>query len=222
MIDLGLLAYIDDLLIYAETRKQHDDIVLEVLRCLRENRVAVSAEKCEWRKQEVEFLGYMVGREGISMSQEKVQGVLDWKSPSSLVEVQQFLGFANFYRRFIQDYSRVARPMTELTKGDGKNWSWTTEAEQAFTKLKSLFTTAPILAHFEPSRPVIVETDASDFALGAVLSQRAVDGKLHPCAFHSRKFTLAEINYEIHDKELLAVVDSFKHWHRYLDECLHP
>jgi len=97
---------------------------------------------------------------------------LEWKSPSSLLEVQQFLGLANFYRLFIQDYSRVARPLTELTKGDGKDERWTNEAERAFSELKTRSTTAPILAYFEPERPVIVESDASDFALGAVLSQQ--------------------------------------------------
>jgi hypothetical protein len=216
LLDQGLVAYIDDLLIYAATKDQHDQIVMEVLKRLRDNRLAISAEKCEWAKEEVEFLGYMIGRKGVRMSPEKVEGVLEWKPPKSLVEVQQFLGFANFYRRFIQDYSRIARPLTELTKGDGKNWLWTDEAERAFTEPKQRFTSASILAHFDPARQVIVETDASDFALGAVLSQRDDENRLHPVAFHSRKFSPAEINYEIHDKELLAVVDSFKHWRRYL------
>jgi len=110
----------------------------------------------------------------------------------------------------------IARPLTELTRGDGKNWAWTREAEQAFVKLKQRFTSAPVLAHFDPASPVIVETDASDFALGAVLSQHDDENRLHPVAFHSRKFSPAKINYEIHDKELLVVVDSFKHWCRYL------
>jgi hypothetical protein len=201
LLDQGLVAYIDDLLIYARTREQHDQIAMEVLKRLRDNRLAVSVEKCEWAKEEVQFLGYVIGREGIKMSQEKVEGILEWKSPKSLLEVQQFLGFANFCRRFIQDYSRIARPLTELTRGDGKNWTWTKEAELAFTELKQRFTSAPILAHFNPANPVIVETDASDFALGAVLSQRDEDNGLHPVAFHSRKFSPAEINYEIHDKE---------------------
>ena len=125
------------------------------------------------------------------------------------------MGFANFYRRFLKDYSRVARPITELTKATTKDWKWTPEAEKAFIELKNRFTYAPILAHFDPQRPVIVETDASDFALGAVLSQRNDENRLHPVAFHSRKFTPAEMNYEIHDKELLAIVDSFKLWRRY-------
>jgi len=185
MIDLGLVTYIDDLLIYARTIEEHNKIVCEVLKRLQVNKLAVSPEKCEWRKEEVEFLGYLIGREGIKMSQEKVQAVLDWKSPASLVEVQQFLGFANFYRRFIENYSKVARPLTELTKKTADTWSWTSEAELAFQELKQRFTSAPILAHFNPQEPAIVEPDASDFALRAVLSQRDVENRLHPVAFHS-------------------------------------
>src|SRR5947209_17750347 len=93
---------------------------------------------------------------------------------------------------------------------------------KAFTDLKSRFTTAPVLAHFNPNQQCIVETDASDFALGAILSQKDDEGRLHPIAYHSRKFSQAEINYEIHDKELLAIVDSFKAWRRYLEGNLHP
>ena len=95
------------------------------------------------------------------------------------------------------------------------------EAEAAFTELKQRFTTAPILAHFDAQKPVIIETDASDFAIGAVLSQRDNEGRLHPVAFYSRKFQPAEINYEIHDKELLAIVDAFKHWRHYCEGAAH-
>jgi len=136
--------------------------------------------------------------------------------------VQSFLGFANFYRRFIQDYSRVARPLTELTKKEQrKEWSWSLEAEAALQELKKRFTTAPILAHFDAAKPVIIKTDVSDFAIGAVLSQRDNENRLHPVEFHSRNFQPVEINYEIHDKELLAVVDAFKHWRRYCEGATH-
>jgi ADP-ribose pyrophosphatase YjhB (NUDIX family) len=221
MIDLGLFAYIDDLLIYVKNEEEHDEIVKEVLKRLRANILAVSAEKCSWKQPEVKFLGYLIVREGIKMSEEKVKGVLEWKSPTSVVEVQAFLGFANFYRRFIQDYSRIARPLRELTKGDGRNWNWMPETELAFTELKKRFTIAPILAYFDPQRPVIVETDALDFALAAVFSQQDDENHLHPVTFHSRKFVPADINSEIHDKELLAIVDAFKHWRRYLEGAHH-
>jgi len=132
------------------------------------------------------------------------------------MEVQSFLEFTNFYWHF-KDYSRVARPLTELTKGNEKVWWWNPQVEEAFQELKQQFTMAPILAHFDATKHVIIETDASDFAIGAILSQIDKEGRLHPVAFHSRKFQLAEINYKIHDKELLAIVNAFKHWHRYCE-----
>jgi hypothetical protein len=137
MIDFGLLVYIDDLLVYVKTQPEHDEIVLEVLRRVQTNGLAVSAEKYVWRVTEVEFLGYIIGRNGIKMSAEKVEAILEWKSPSSLAEVQSFLGFANFYRHFIQNYSQVARPLTELTKSGAKDWKWMAEVETAFNELKT-------------------------------------------------------------------------------------
>jgi len=221
MIDLGLLAYIDDLLIYAKTEEEHDRIVKEVLQRLRTNRLAILPETCVWKQPEVEFLGYVIGREGIKKSEEKVKAVLKWKFPASLGETQAFLGFANFYRRFIKDFSQVARPITELTKVTTTNWKWTTRAERVFTELKNRFTSTPIPAHYDPQQAVIEETDPSDFALGLVLSQRYKENRLDLVAFHSRKFTSAEINYEIHDKELLAIVDLFKLWRQYLEGVAH-
>jgi len=172
LLDVGVPAYMDDILVYAKTEEKHDRLVKEVLEKLQDNGLAVSPEKCVSKAQEVEFLGYVIRRDGIKMSKEKVEAVLEWKTPKSLTEVQSFVGFANFYRRFIQDYSRVARPLTELTKKEKKEWSWNPEVQTAFEELKQRFTTAPILAHFDPAKPVIIESDISDFALGAILSQR--------------------------------------------------
>jgi len=186
LLDVGVLAYMDDILIYAKTEEEHDRLVKEVLEKLQTHGLVVSPEKCVWKTQEVEFLGYVIGRNRIAMSQEKVEAILSWEEPKSLSETQSFLGFANFYRRFIKDYSRVARPLTELTKKTEK-WSWNPKAGKAFNELKKRFTTAPILAHFDAQLPVIIKTDASDFALGAVLLQKNKENRLHPVAFHSRK-----------------------------------
>jgi len=222
MLDTGVIAYMDDILIYAATEERHDELVKEVLKRLTDNGLAVSPEKCVWKTQEVEFLGYIIRKNGIRMSEEKVEAVVSWEPPKSLTEVQSFLGFTNFYQRFIQDYSRVARPLTELTKKEqGKEWAWNQEADAAFKELKQRFTMAPILTHFDATKPVIIKTDALDFAIGAVLSQRDKENRLHPVAFHSRKFQPAEINYEIHDKELLAIVDAFKHRRRYCEGATH-
>jgi len=116
MLDVGVLAYMDDIQVYADTEEGHDRTVKEVLKRLQNNGLAISPEKCVWKTTEVEFLGYVIGRDGIRMSDDKVQAVLHWKTPESLTEVQSYLGFANFYRRFILNYSWVARPLTELTK----------------------------------------------------------------------------------------------------------
>jgi hypothetical protein len=152
------------------------------------------------------------------MSPIKVQSIQDWAEPRSVKNVQQFLGFANFYRRFIDGFSEVARPLTELTKKDAKAaFNWSETAGSAFATLKRLFTAAPILVHFHPQKPTVVETDASDFALGAVISQIQETKRLHPVAYHSRKFKPAEINYDVHDKEMLAIVTAFKEWEHMLN-----
>jgi hypothetical protein len=220
LLDNGVIAFIDDILIYAKDEEEHDRLVEEVLKWLSQNDLVISAEKCTWSTQRVEFLGYVITPEGMEMANDKVETIQSWQIPQSLRDVQSFLGFANFYRRFINGFSRICRPLTESTKGDKKSWKWTLEMNKAFDELKKQFINAPILKHYDPNRQCILETDASNFALGAILSQRSDDNALHPIAYHSRKFTPTEINYEIHDKELLAIVDSFKLWRRYVEGSL--
>jgi hypothetical protein len=146
------------------------------------------------------------------MAQDKVQCIWDWECPRSLRDIQLFIRFANFYRQFIEGFSKIAKPLHDSTKGSPKDWVWMDAMTKSFKKLKYCFTTVPILTHFDPNYKYIVETDASDFALGGTLSQIAEDKRLYPNTFHSRNFSPAEINYEIHDKELLTIVNSFKAW----------
>ena len=213
MLDLGVVIFMDDIMIYAVTRQEHDQIVLEVLRRLKENKLCLSPDKCEWAQPQIEFLGYLVSGNGVEMTGDKVKTIQEIKPVESLKEVQSFLGFANFYRRFIKGYSRVCLPLTNSTQIEARLWKPSRQIHQAQEALKEMFTKAPILKHFDPDIPAIVETDASDFALGGILSQ-SHEKRLHPIAFHSRKFSPAEINYDIHDKELLAIVDCFKKWRR--------
>src|SRR5665213_652625 len=154
------------------------------------------------------------------MQPQKVQSVIDWPALRNVKDVQQFLGLANYYRRFIQGFSGIVAPLTELTKKDTP-FHWGPQEQGAFEEIKRRFTTGPILATFDPEKPSTVETDASDFAIGACLSQPDLAGNLHPIAFYSRKFSGAEINYDIHDKELLAIVASFKEWRVYLEGAKH-
>ena len=129
--------------------------------------------------------------------------------PHNIKNIQIFISFANFYWCFMNNFSAIYKPITDLLKGDPHNFNWKQEQIVAFAYLKQLFTTAPILCHFILNKLMVVETDTSDYALSCVLSQ-IIDKKLHPVTFHSRKFNAAEINYEIHDKELLTIIKAFK------------
>ena len=219
-LDTFTIVYLDDILIYSKTQEEHDIHVRQVLQRLREYGLYAKLEKCSFDHNHVEFLGYVVSQQGISMDPSKVQTVLNWQIPRSVRDVQCFLGFANFYRKFIKNYSNIVMPLTEMTRKN-KPFTWSSSAAKAFENLKRAFTSAPILLHADLEKPFIIEADASDFAIGSILSQVGDDGKLHPIAFHSRKFEAAEINYEIHDKELLAIIDSFEQWRHLLEGSPH-
>ena len=135
------------------------------------------------------------------MDPKKVQAVWDWPVPRSIKETQSFLGFANFYRKFIRGFSSITAPFTALTRKSNTPFSWSPEAERAFKILKQRFTTAPILCQPDSVHPFVVEVDASDVGVGAVLSQKAADGRLHPCAFFSRKLTTTERTYDVGNRE---------------------
>lgn len=220
-LDQFVIVYLDDILVFSTSKADHDNHVRTVLSLLRANNLFAKATKCIFGASEVEFLGYLVGVNGLRMDPAKVQAITDWPTPSNLKAVQSFLGFANFYRRFIRDYSKVVSPLTALTKKDTP-FQWSSQCQTAFDLLKSRFTSGPILAHFDPARETYLETDASDYAMGTILSQTGEDGLLHPVAFDSRKFLPAELNYEIHDKELLAIVWSFKRWRSMLLSTVEP
>jgi len=175
----------------------------------------VSIKKSEFHVKAVEFLGYIVATDGVTMSTRKVDSIRKWKAPRSVKEVQTFLGFANFYPRFIKNFLKICKKITETLKGDRQKFSWGREQNIAFEKLKQCFTTAPILAHFYPERETVIETEASDFAHGAILSQFQ-DKRPHPVVFHSQKLNSAERNYEIHDKELIAILEAFMEGKDYL------
>ena len=199
----------DDIIIWSEMLEELHKSTHEVLRQLRDNRLCIAPDKYDWTQHKIEFLGYMVSGQGVKMTDKKVETLKKIEPLKTLKDVQYVLGFVNFYRRFIQDYSMIILPMTYSTSLEKHEWQSTLEIELAQKQLVQAFTTAPVVRHFDPEEPAIVETDASDFALGGILSQK-YEGRLYPIAFHSRNFTQAEINYDTADKELLAIVDCFK------------
>jgi len=209
-LDVFVVVYLDDILVYSKTYEEHVQHVRHVLTALRDADLRIKLEKTEFHKCEVKFLGYIISRDGLKMDAKKIEAITSWPKLTIVKEVQSFLGFANFYRQFIKDYSKIATLLTNLTRKD-QTFEWTLEAEKAFQELKTRFSTEPILVIFDPKKPVTVETDASDKAIRACLSQPDDQKKLRPVAYLSRKMALAELNYEIHDKELLAIIESFRH-----------
>jgi len=221
MLDVCVVVYLDDILIYSEDMDSHHKHVREVLRRLRLHKLFAKPEKCEFHSDSVEYLGYRLSPNGLTMSPDKITTICDWPEPRKVKDIQSFLGFANFYRRFIFNYSDIVVPLTRLTRKNAP-WSFSEGCRNSFNTLKQAFTTAPILTHFIPDSPITVETDASDYAVAGILSITCADGELRPVAFYSRTLTAPELNYDTHDKELLAIFEAFRSWRHYLEGSATP
>jgi hypothetical protein len=166
----------------------------------------------------VTYIWLVITPEGISMEKDKVLAVLEWPTPTSVKEVQSFLGFSNFYWRFVPNFSCLACLLNPLTQKTSP-WTWGEAQQQAFDEIKAAISKEPTLAHPNESKPYFLETDASGAAMGVVLSQRQEDGRLHPLALMSASFSPAELNYDTHDKELLAIIRAFEHWCIFLERA---
>jgi len=192
-IKTGLKVYMDDMLIYTEVEKPgqpseeeleaHREAVSDILRSLEANDLYLKPEKCLFNRPEVEYLGVIVGNSVIKMDPVKVEGIAKWETPKTVKDVHSFLGFCNFYRAFIKDFSRKAQPLNYLTKKNVK-FEWNDKAQKAFEALKDTCSSYPVLRMPDWKKQFILEMDASGYALGAVISQHFEDG-IHPIAFHS-------------------------------------
>jgi RNase H-like domain found in reverse transcriptase/Reverse transcriptase (RNA-dependent DNA polymerase)/Integrase zinc binding domain/Chromo (CHRromatin Organisation MOdifier) domain len=208
-----VLIYLDDILIFDKDLDAHHQHVREVLERLREHKLYLKPEKCEFDVLEVEYLGVIVSEGKVRMDPVKVEGITDWPAPQCKRDVQSFLGFCNFYRRFIHHYAGIARPLNILTGNTPFNW--TSECQEAFEKLKMAITTAPILIIPNNHDKLRLECDASEYALGAVLSQHQ-DGKWKPAGFISKAFNPTQRNYEVYDRELLAIMTALHEFRKHL------
>ncbi|MBW0530958.1 hypothetical protein O181_070673 [Austropuccinia psidii MF-1] len=182
-LDIFSVVYLDDIMVFSSFEEEHVKHVALVLQRLRDNKFFAKASKCVFHASSVEYLGYLVSSEGLKMDSQNVQQILNWPQPKNIKALQSFLGFSNFYCCFIKNYSKKISALTSLLKKDSP-LIFNEEALSQFQILREAFTTAPIISHFKPSLPTIVETDASYYALGAVLSQVNDSGK-HPIAFDS-------------------------------------
>ncbi|KAL0554138.1 hypothetical protein IC582_008052 [Cucumis melo] len=209
-LDQFVIVFIDDILVYSVDRESHEEHLRIVLQTLREKQLYAKFSKCEFWLEQVVFLGHVVSAKGVSVDPQKVEAVVNWERPTSATEVRSFLGLAGYYRRFIEDFSRLALPLTALTRKNVK-FEWSDKCEQSFQELKKRLVTAPILALPVTGKDYVIYCDASRLGLGCVLMQ---DGNV--IAYASRQLKEHECNYPTHDLELAAVVLALKIWRYYL------
>jgi len=217
-----VVVYLDDILIFMETEEEHEQAVQRILEVLAEHKLFLCLEKCEFHRKRIEYLGLVISENKVEIDPIKVARVCDWPTPENWTDVQAFIGFVNFYRRFIQDFSTIARPLFDLTCSD-KAWNWDTKEQEAFKCLKTAVTTAPVLVSPQDLEPFCIKANSSDFASGAVLSQQLPkEEKWHLVAFYSKSLSSVERNYEIHDKEILAIICALEEWRYFLEGARHP
>ncbi|BHF67842.1 hypothetical protein SprV_0301087100 [Sparganum proliferum] len=212
------LVYLDDVIVHGSTVESHLDNLQTVFNRLQAVGLKLNPTKCCFLKKFVPFLGHIVSTEGVKTDPAKTEQIRSWPQPTSVTELRGFLGLASYYRRFIKDFAHIAAPLNRLTSKQNA-FNWSDECERSFEELKRRLISPPLLAFpniSESAPPFILDTDASDVAIGAVLSQQQTDGLEHPLIFASQTLTKPERNYSTTRKELLAVVTFVKKFHHYL------
>jgi transposase InsO family protein len=220
LLDICVVVYLDDILVYSDNLDDHIKQVSEVLRRIDENNLVLKPEKCVFHASSVTYLGHVISSGGIQMSPDKTTALLDFPAPRDVKELRSFLGLANYYRKFLPRFSEVALPLTNLTKKD-RAFAWDEMAQKAFEGIKNAIANDVLLQHPCYENQFEVFTDASDFAIGAVLTQCDENGDARPLEFFSRKLLPSEQNYSVYDKELLAIVEAFRHWRHFLVSSTH-
>lgn len=214
LLDKFVLVFLDDILIFSRDLVEHQRHVVQVLELLRKHKLFAKESKCELFRRRVEFLGHVVDADGLHMMDDKVKAMTEWPSPTTVPELQSFLGTVGYYRKFVRMFSEVAAPLTQLLQ-KGQAFTWAKEQQQAFDALKSAVSRKPVLILPDPRVPYVVTTDASGFAVGGTLQQDQGCG-LQPIAFLSQKMSPAETRYPVHEQELLAIIVALKSWRHYL------
>jgi hypothetical protein len=209
-LDKFVVVFIDDIVIFSKNEEEHNEHLCLVLQKLRKNHLYAKLNKCEFWLKEVSFLGYIISEGGISVDPSKVNDVLSWKTPQNVSDIRSFLSLVGYYRRFIDGFSKISKPMTELLV-KGKTFEWTPRRETSFQELKKRLTTAPVLTMPNVERPFSIYCDASGQGLGCVLMQ---DG--HVVAYASRQLRRHEEKYPTHDLELAVLVHALKIWRHYI------
>ena len=210
-LDICCSAYIDDVVIYNDTQKEHRSAVLRIIHKLAEAGLQLDFDKSEFEGGIVKYLGYLIETgQGLQADLEKLEAIQKWKPPTKVRGVRGFLGFCNYYRQFIDGYSRIAEPLTRLTRKD-QPFYWTLECQHAFEQLKDSLIKALLLAKWTPGLETTIECDSFGYVVGGTLMQK-MKGLWHPVAYFSKKLNSAESNYPIHDKKMLAIICCIREW----------
>jgi hypothetical protein len=206
--------YIDDIIVYSKSIEEHIEHLEIVFRRLAEEGLMLNPDKCVYLRQEISYLGHIVSAEGLKPDPAKIQSVVDMQAPTSVKEIRRFLGLTGYYRKFIQNYAKIAQPMTVLTKKNIQ-FHWNPQAQEAFETLKTALVTHPVLTYPDASKPYRLYTDASEFACGAVLSQESEDGE-HPVQYVSKQFSTAQMKWPTYEREAFAIVHAVDKLRPYL------
>ena len=216
-----ITVYMDDILIFSKSMAEHILIINQVFQILCDNNLYLKSEKCEFYKTKLNYLRFTISKDHIAMEDSKVDAIREWPIPRTIRDIRSFLGTGNFYRRFIENFSLIARPLHNLTKKDEK-WNWMTECQNTFEKLKKIFTSHPVLIYPDPMHLYRLVTNAFLTAYGAVLLQEGPDNDWHLVAYLSSSFSPPERNYDVFDRELLTIIKVLEHWKHYLEGARHP
>ena len=220
--ELWLKIYMDDLGIHTnDTLTLHHEHTHHVLQHLREHGLFLKISKCSFNTPTMEYLGMIIRQGLVHMDPAKLSAITTWKPPTSVKGVCSFLSFANFYQKFIPNYSNIVTLLTALTKKD-QPWTWSPLQQCTFDTLRQLFFSILVLSIPDVSKPFSLTTDMSLLAAGVVLMQKDINGDSHPCAYFSKTFSLAEHNHDIYDRELLAIILTLSEWKHYLQGTPHP
>jgi hypothetical protein len=186
-----MIIYMDDMLIFAETKQELTEQTLKVLQLLRENDLYLKPQKCKFCITKIDFLGFIIEDRKMTMDPVKLAGIADWPAPTTLRQLRSFLRFGNFYRKFIHHYSDLTHPLNKLLQKN-QSYHWTANQQVAFEQLKQKFQEEPVLILPDQTRPFQIESDTSKYASGAVLMQTDINGDQHPCAYISKSFSPAK------------------------------
>lgn len=204
-----VLVFFDDILIYTKTWKEHLKHLEKVLSLLEENQFYAKKSKCTFGKQEVEYLGHVISKEGVKVDPKKIKAINEWPQPKNISKLRGFLGLTGYYRRFIKNYAHLIAPLTNLLKKN--SFQWNDEAGKCFEMLKQIMSTTPVLATPDFSKSFVIECDASGYGIGVVLMQEG-----HPIAFESRKLNRREFLQSTYNKEMLSIMHALTKWRQYL------